>query len=109
MYINKCLYIFILKKIGANTVSVKSTGKHKMRYTTKLAALADGTKLPVLVLLPGVRPPKQDIIPRGVVIHMCGAGRSWSNAVITKLWLNRVWGRNNQERRLLVWDTFTGE
>lgn len=97
-----------LEKVGADTVSVASAGKHKMRYTAKLAAFADGTKLPVLVLLPGVRPPKKDIVPHGIIIHMCGTGRSWSNAEITKVWLNRIWGRNNTEKRMLVWDTFTG-
>ena len=39
---------------------------------------------------------------------MCGTGRSWSNEDITITWLNRIWGRNNQQRRLLVWDTFRG-
>ena len=74
-----------LEDIGTKTVSVRSAGKHKVRYTSKLAAMADGTKLPVLVLLPGVRPPKREDVPRGVVVHMCETGRSWSNAEITKL------------------------
>jgi hypothetical protein len=98
-----------LNVTGADTVSVRSAGKHKMRYTTKLVAMADGTKLPVLVLLPGVRPPKREDVPHGILIHMCGSRKSWSNAEITKIWLNRVWGRNNREKRMLVWDTFTGK
>ena len=94
---------------GAKSVTVGSTGHHKQRYTTILGALADGTKLPPFVLLPGVRPPPQGTVPPGILIHMCGTGKSWSNAEITKHWLTRVWGRRASERRLLVWDTFRGE
>ena len=54
---------------------------------------------PVLVLLPGVCPPKREDVPRGVVVHMCGTGRSWSNAEITKLWLNHIWGATTQRSR----------
>jgi hypothetical protein len=39
---------------------------------------------------------------------MCGTNKSWSNAEITKIWLNRVWGRQKSHRRLLAWDTFRG-
>ena len=94
---------------GSKSVTVGSTGHHKKRFTTILGALADGTKLPPLVLLPGVRPPAQGTVPPGILIHMCGTGKSWSNAPITKIWLTRVWGRRSgNHRRLLVWDTFRG-
>jgi hypothetical protein len=93
---------------GAKSVTVGSTGHHKQRYTTVLAALADGTKLPPFVLLPGVRQPPQGTVPHGILIHMCGTGKSWSNSIITKHWLSRVWSRRPAERRLLVWDTFRG-
>ncbi len=76
------------------------------RFTVSLGALADGTKLPVMVLLPGVRPPKAHDIPPGVIIHMCGPNRSWSNEEIHKIWIARIWGRNRSQRRLMVWDSF---
>ena len=52
-----------LEDIGTNTVSVRSAGKHKVRYTCKHATMADGKKLPVLVLLPGVLHPKERMFP----------------------------------------------
>ena len=61
-----------------------------------------------LFCLPGKRPPKDNEIPRGIVIHICGGRKSWANEEITKIWLARIWGRNNQSRRLLTWDTFAG-
>ena len=40
---------------------------------------------------------------------MCGAKRgSWSNAEITMYWLAKIWGVNNRQRQLLVWDTLRG-
>ena len=97
-----------LEYSGGKEVSVSSAGQQKKRFTVVLGALADGSKLPVFALLPGVRPPAKQMIPAGVIIHMCGTGKSWSNEQITQVWLNRIWGRNNTERRLLVWDTFRG-
>ena len=39
---------------------------------------------------------------------MCGTGKSWANEQSTIVYLNRIWGRNNTHRRLMVWDTFRG-
>lgn len=55
---------------GSKSIRVTSAGRHKKCYTSVLGALADGTKLPVLVLLPGVRPPPKDDIPHGILIHV---------------------------------------
>ena len=98
-----------MEKVGAKSVTVASSGHHKKRFTTFLGALADGTKLLPLVLLSGKRKPPQGDVPSGILIHMCGNGKSWSNAPITKIWLTRVWGRRTNSRRLLVWDTFRGK
>jgi hypothetical protein len=52
----------------------------KERLTVTLAAYADGTKLPPLVHLPGVRPLPKNEVPNGVVVFMCGSGKkSWAN------------------------------
>ena len=94
---------------GEKDITVSTTGHHKERLTIILGDLADGTKLRPLVLLPGVRPPKPQDIPFGISVYMCGAKKgSWSNADITKYWLTKIWGVNNRQRRLLVWDTFRG-
>jgi hypothetical protein len=77
---------------GAKRVTVGSMGQHKKRFITILGALADGTKLPPLVLLPGVRQPANGVVPPGILVHMCETGKSWSNATITTIWLTQVWG-----------------
>ena len=94
---------------GASCIKMSSTGHEKERVTVILAGLADGTKLPPFVLLPGVRPlPKADI-PYGIHVHMCGSGKkSWADENVIQIWARTIWGRNNMEKRLLVWDTFRG-
>ena len=63
---------------------VKRILQQAVLATTKkdiLSALADGTKLTPLVLLPEVRPPKPHEIPAGIAVYLCGAKKgSWSNA-----------------------------
>ncbi|ELT90523.1 hypothetical protein CAPTEDRAFT_150149 [Capitella teleta] len=93
---------------GVKSEGVVGNGQRKRRYTTILGAYADGTKLPPFVLLPGKRSPPSGTVPAGLLIHMCGDGKSVSNDNITRIWLTRVWGRRNDRRRLLVWDTFRG-
>ena len=96
-----------LAECGEKEIRVTSTGHEKEKFTITLSAYADGTKLPPLVHLSGVRPPPKNEIPAGVVIYMCGAGKkSWANEESINFWLKRVWGMNNQRRRFLVWDAF---
>ena len=97
-----------LETKSTDTVSVVTAGQEKKRITVILTALADGTKLPVFILLPGVRPPPKQDVPPGVIIYMCGTGKSWVNETSTVVYLNQVWGRNNTNRRLMVWDIFRG-
>jgi hypothetical protein len=68
-----------------------------------LSVLADGTKLPPMVLLKGVRPPKN--VPSGILIEM--TPKSWANEEVMERWLSRVWRKNNEGRHLLVWDSFS--
>ena len=96
-----------LAECGGKEICVTSTGHEKEKLTVTLSAYADGTKLPPLVHLSGVRPPPKNEIPAGVVIYMCGAGKkSWANEESINFWLKRVWGMNSQRRRFLVWDAF---
>lgn len=94
---------------GENEVRVSSTGHEKQKLTVTLGAYADGTKMAPLVHLPGVRPPAKDDVPSGIVVYMCGAGqKSWADEASIKFWLSKLWGRNSQRRRMLVWDAFRG-
>jgi hypothetical protein len=93
---------YTIESQGKKTITMASTGHEKNRVTVMLSALADGTKLKPLVILKGVRPPKE--VPTGIVLRM--APQSWANEEIITFWLKNVWGKNNQKRRLLVWDAF---
>ena len=88
---------------GSKTVIMGSTGHEKTRLTVCLAAMADGTKLLPLVLLKGVRPPKD--IPTGIVVKM--TPKAWSDEEAMIFWLRNVW-RESSTRRLLIWDSFSG-
>lgn len=79
----------------------------KLKLTVTLGAYADGTKMSPFVHLPGVRRlPKTDI-PSWIIVYMCGTGqKSWANEQSILFWLNKIWGRNNQQRRMIVWDAF---
>jgi hypothetical protein len=94
---------YTLEVKGTKTISMASTGHEKTRITVCLAAMADGTKLAPLVLLKGVRPPKE--IPSGIIIKM--TPKAWADEGVMQFWLKNVW-RQNSTRRLLVWDAFTG-
>jgi len=94
---------------GAKEVSVSSTGHEKQRITVTLGAYADGTKLAPLVHFPGLRPLPRNDVPSGIITYMCGAGKkSWADETSIKFWLSKLYGVNNQRRRLLVWDAFRG-
>lgn len=91
-----------LHTVGDKTIAMRSTGHEKERVTVMLAGLADGTKLTPMVILKGVRRPK--VIPPGIIVEM--APKSWATEDIIITWLQKVWQRNQQNRRLLVWDAY---
>ena len=94
---------FTLQETGSRTVSIRTTGHDKDKVTVMLAALGDGTKIAPLVIFKGVRPPKN--VPNGIIVAMSKNG--WNNEEITKLWLEKCWGRlRNSFPRMLVWDSF---
>ena len=43
---------------------------------------------------------------RSVPIRTTGHDKGWMNEVLTKDWVDRVWGSLNFGRRLLVWDAY---
>ena len=89
-----------LKEMGMRSVLVRTTGHDKDKVTVMLAALADGTKIALLVIYKGVWPPKS--VSNGIVVAMSRNG--WNNEEITKLWLEKCWGRlRNSLPHILVW------
>lgn len=97
---------YTMEIVGQKTISMVSTGHEKSRITVMLGAMADGTKLAPMVLFKGVRPPKDIEIPAGIIVKM--TPQAWANAEVIKHWLRMVWRRNNVQKRLLVWDAFSG-
>ena len=96
-----------VNKAGEKTVLVRTTGNEKNHFTVVLACMADGTKLPPMVIFKRRTMPK-DKFPKGVVIHVCDSG--WMDKDGIKLWLNKVWSRRDggllKKPSLLVWDQF---
>ena len=72
---------------GAKTIMIKTSGNDKMRYTL---VLADGTKLPPLLIFKRKMLPK-DVIPHGIYIHVHSKG--WMDGEGMKLWLEKVWSK----------------
>ena len=89
---------------GERTVCIRTTGHDKMRFTVILSATADGKKLKPFVVFKGVRPVAELMAVPGVVVYFRHNG--WMNEVLTKEWIDKVWGRLNFQRRLLVWDAY---
>lgn len=92
---------------GAKTVTIKTSGNEKTRYTVVLACCADGSKLPPLLIFKRKTLPKCTI-PHGMYIHVHPKG--WMDGEGMKLWLQRVWSRRPggllKKSSLLVCDQF---
>jgi len=58
---------------GAKTITIKTSGDEKTRYTVVLVCCVDGTKLPPLLIFKRKMLPK-DVIPRGIYVHVYSKG-----------------------------------
>ena len=98
-----------VNKAGKKTVYVRTSGHEKVRFTTVLACLADGTKLKPMVIFKRKTMPKE-IFPPGVVIHVHPKG--WMDEDGMKVWIEKVWrarpGGLMKTRTLLVLGSFSG-
>ncbi len=93
-----------VSRVGERSISIRTTGHDKGRFTVVLAAMADWRKLKPFVVFKGVR-----IIPeltrvRGVVVVLSRNG--WMNEALTIQWVDSVWGNFSFNSRLLVWDAY---
>ena len=77
-----------VNKKGANTVLIKSTGHEKSRYTVVLALMADGKKLPPMIIFKRKTKPPGNF-PKGVKIHYNEKG--WMDAANCELWIRSIW------------------
>lgn len=90
---------------NSKSVSIRTTGNEKNRFTVMLCCLADGTKLPPYIIFKRKTMPKlklsTDVIVR---VHEKG----WMCENTMKDWLKTVWSRrpNSRTRSALVLDSF---
>ena len=89
---------------GERSVPINTTGHEKDRFTVCLAAKADGSKLKPFVVFKGVRQDARLLRFNGVVVAYSRNG--WMNEELTKIWIEKIWGRLAFHRRLLVWDAY---
>ena len=96
-------------KKGAKTVRIKTTRAEKKGFTVALAAMADGTKLPAVIIFKerggvlGERVRRSLRLPSNVRVRSSTNG--WMTATEYQHWLVRVFGKE-KERRLLVVDSY---
>ena len=91
---------------GEKTVTMKTTGHEKDRFTVMLACTADGGKLPPFVVFKRKTLPK-DKFPAGIFVRVHPKG--WMDDDLVKDWLGVVWARVGglcRRRSLLVLDAF---
>ena len=97
-----------VNQAGDKTVWVKTTGHDKQRFTVVLACLADGIKLPPMVIFKRKTLPKKTKFPKGVIVHVHENG--WMDNAGCIKWINKVWvcrlGGLSNRRSLLVLDMF---
>ena len=93
-----------VSRAGERTITIRTTGHDKGRFTVVLSAMADGRKLKPYIVFKGVRPIAELSRIPGVVVAYSKNG--WMNEDLTKDWISRAWGLLNFRRRLLVWDAY---
>ena len=93
-----------VSRAGERTITIRTTGHDKGRFTVVLSAMADGRKLKPYVVFKGVRPIAELSKIPGVVVAYSKNG--WMNEGLTKDWISRAWGLLNFRRRLLVRDAY---
>ena len=95
-------------KKGGKQVLAKTTGHDKQHFTVVLACMADGKKLPPMVIFKRKTFPKKENFPRGVVVHMLERG--WMDERGCLKWIEDVWanqpGGLMRKKSMLVWDMF---
>ena len=84
-----------INQAGEKTVWVKTTGHDKQQFTVVLACLADGTKLPPMVIFKRWTFPTKTKFPKGVIAHVQENG-----------WMTKVDNGMLNCKSLLVWDMF---
>ena len=81
-----------VKQSGSKTVSILPTGHEQSNFTVVLACLADGTKLPPVIIFKLKKIPREEF-PEGVVIHANSEG--WMNEEKMIWWIENIWTKRS--------------
>src|SRR5271154_625085 len=94
-------------EIGTRTVSIRTTGHEKTNFTVVLTCMADGTKLPPLIIFKLKKIPKGNFPPE-VIVRANPTG--WMNENEMLYWIENAWvkrARLSNPQSLLVLDSFS--
>ena len=112
------IYTTTVTKIGNTTVNVKNFNRDKMRITVLLSIIADGTKLPPLIIFRGETNKTKEkklqnnkYVINGKCYVKCQR-KAWADNNIFNYWLNNIWFNNgilnhNIKNTLLILDRAT--
>ena len=97
-----------IDETGARSISIRTTGYEKTNFTVVLSCMADGTKLPPLIIFKLKKIPRGNFPPE-VVIHANQTG--WMNEQEMMYWIEKIWTKRaprfSNPRSLLVLDSFS--
>ncbi|GBB96673.1 hypothetical protein RclHR1_28050001 [Rhizophagus clarus] len=79
-----------IEQSGTKTISILSTGHERSNFTVVLACMADGTKLPPVIIFKLKNIPRE-VFPDGVIIRTNPEG--WMNKNKMTWWIENVWTR----------------
>ena len=94
---------------GTSSISIKTTGHEKNRFTVMLACMADGTKLKPYIIFKRKTAPKNVEFPTGIIVRFQQKG--WMDDALFRDWIDIVWasrpgGKIKKDNSLLVLDAF---
>ena len=96
-----------IDETGTRSVSIRITGHEKSNFTVVLTCMADGTKLPPLVIFKLKKIPRGNF-PQEVIVRANPTG--WMNENEMLYWIENVWikrARLSNPQSLLVLDSFS--
>lgn len=97
-----------IDQTGNKTISIRTCGYEKSGFTVVLSCMADGKKLPPMIIFKLKKIPRLTF-PSGVIVRTNSEG--WMNAEEMLYWIETVWDKRSMikdPRSLLVMDSFRG-
>ncbi|KAI5152436.1 hypothetical protein ENBRE01_2830 [Enteropsectra breve] len=79
---------------GADSVRILTTWHEKSNFTVVLSVMADGRKLPPMIIFKRKTLPRKEVFPDGVIIKANPKG--WVNEDIMKEWIDEIWSKGRK-------------